>query len=163
MNGIDRLAPSAGIAAPAAGASADSVARGLIGEIGARVVGWAGHSFGDDKGAAWSQASGAGSFQPVPARLAQGDAYGLRGLAGDLAGKLGASPAQEGALLRALEDFTRAAALNVNALAGSDNQLTALSAALNGVGGDEGGGGDGLDGVVTRLETATRRLETANT
>lgn len=159
MNGIDRLAASAAVVAPVAAQGADSLARGLIGEVGARVVGWAAASFGDDNSAAWSQASGAGSFQPIPARLAQGDAYGLRGLAGDLAGKVGATPAQEGALLRALEDFTRAAALNVNALAGTDNQLTALTAALDVT---ATGGGDGLDGVVARLETATHRLETAN-
>lgn len=157
MNAIDRLAPAAGVTLAETMGSADSLARAVIGEVGARVVGWAHASFGDDNSAAWSQASGAGSFQPVPARLAQGDAYGLRALAGDLAGKLGGTPAQEGALLRALEDFTREAALNVNALAGSGNELSALSAAL-----EVSGGGDGLDGVVTRLETATRRLEIAN-
>lgn len=161
MNGIDRLAASAAVAAPAGVQTADSLAREVIGEIGARVVGWAHKSFGDDNSAAWSQASGAGSFQPIPARLAQGDAYGLRSLAGDLADKLGATPAQEGSLLRALEDFTREAALNVNALAGTGHELTALTAALDVDGGSDGGVGS-LDGVVTRLETATRRLETAN-
>lgn len=158
MNAIDRLAPSAGVSALTTAASADTVARGLIGEVGARVVGWAGHSFGKDQSNSWSATSGTGSFLPIASRLTEGDAYGLRGLAGDLASKLGGTPAQEGALLRALEDFTREAALNVNALAGSGNELTALTAAL-----DVSGGGDGLDGVVTRLETATRRLETANT
>jgi hypothetical protein len=157
MNGIDRLAPAAGLTAPAAAATAESLARAMIGEVGARVVGWAANSFGGDAGAAWSAACGVGIHSPDPSRLAQGDVYGLRGLAGDLADKLGATPAQEGALLRALEDFTRSAALNVNALAGSDSQLAALSGAL-----ELSGSGDGVDGVVARLETATRRLDNAN-
>lgn len=161
MNGIDRLGPLPAAAAVGAGVGADAMTRTLIGEVGARVTGWAAATFGGNAGAGWSAVSGAAGFGPDAGRLAQGDAYGLRDLAGGVASRLGATPAQEGALLRALEDFTRAAALNVNALAGSGNELSALSATLD-VTGDVTGNGSGVDGVVSRLEIATQRLETHN-
>lgn len=157
MNGIDRLPPLPALAAPGGAAGAELEARTMVGEVGARVAGWASANFGGDAARAWSDLSGAASFNPDRAQLAQGDAYGLRQLASEAADRLGATPAQEGALLRALEDLTRAAALNINALAGSSDQLVSLSDAL-----DVASGGSGVDGVLDRLDTATRRLESAN-
>lgn len=162
MTAINGLSAVASVTQPGASRSADDIAVAMIGNAAAQVLGWAAHSFnlGPAAGGAWAQMSNGSTAIVEPARLAQGgDIYGLRDIASAAAGELGATPAEEGELLRALEDFTRAAALNVNALAGADgvDPLSGLAAAL-----DTPGGGDGIGGVVNRLEAATRQLDTAN-
>lgn len=152
MTAIDRAGGIAAAAAVAAEVTPDNIAGLMLGDVGRQVQAWSAAAFGQDGG-------GAG---PDLARLAQGgDIYGVRALAGQAAAALGATPAQEGALLRALEDFTRAAALNVNALAGSEAQGDALAAAIN-VGSSAGGAANDIDGVIARIERGTDLLQTAN-
>lgn len=163
MTGIDRLSPLASVTHPGANRSADDVAFGVIADIGARVIGWASQSFnlGPAGGSAWAALTGKAAVAVDPARLAQGgDIYGVREIAGDVADTFGASPTEAGELLRSLEDFTRAAALNINALAGAaaDVQLAAVGDALAG----PAGAGDGIGGVITRIDAATSQLDLAN-
>jgi hypothetical protein len=144
---IDRSGLAATPAAFTPQSSPADVAQAALGRIGDRVLDWSAHVFG-------------GTSSADPARLARGgDVYGLRETAGHAAAALGATPAQEGTLLRALEDFARAAALNVNALAGADAdvQQAGLAAALSG-----GDPVQDIDGVIARIEQATDRLQTAN-
>lgn len=161
MNGIDRLSSTVPLALAGASAGAGTVARQMMAAAGAGVIGWAADSFrlGPATGAAWTAATGAAIPAADRSLLSRGgDVYGLREIAGSAARQLGATPAEEGRLLRALEDFTRAAALNVNALAGTGaTMLSALDA-----GPLAPGDGEGLDGVVARLELATQRLDAAN-
>lgn len=153
MTGIDRIAGSAAAAGLAAETTPDALARAMLGEAGREVLAWSAAVFGRD----------GGSAGPDLARLAQGgDVYGVRAIAGQAAAALGATPAQEGALLRALEDFTRAAALNVHALAGSDAQADALAAVQSAAPELSSDATTGVDSVIARIERATDLVQQAN-
>lgn len=159
MTGIDRLSPLAPASLPGdrAGAGAAGAAEQAIGSIGHRVLGWVGAVGGDAGGsAAWTARTGASEgFAPDRDVLAQrGDVYGLQQIAGDLSARFGATPTQEGDLLRALESVTRGAMVHAAGLsgAGGDRQVAGLVAALDAAGGASAG--EGIDGVVARLEAA---------
>jgi hypothetical protein len=133
-----------------------------IGELGHRALSWTSASArAPDSGAsAWTSAAGAGSaFVPDTSKLAQrGDVYDLRGMSSDIATRMGGTPAQEGALHRALEDFTRATVVQVAGLSGAapERQTAGLRDALeNALAGDSE---DGIDGVTARIEQATATL-----
>lgn len=172
MNAIDRLSPlpvSAAGGMTGAPLNAADMARQAIGEIGHRVLAWVGASqpgSGGDAGAAeWSRSVGTSDFRPDAGELERrGDIYGLRDLAAGISGEMGGTPTQEGELRRALEDFTRASVVQVAGLAGGDASRQvqglqqALGAATDPLSGDRGG----VDGVVGRLETATRELSAQN-
>jgi len=166
MNAIDRLsaAPVSAASGLAGGApTASDMARQTIGEIGHRVLAWVGASRpGGDAGAAeWSRSVGTSDFRPDAGELERrGDVYDLRDLATGISGQMGGTPTQEGELRRALEDFTRASVIQVAGLAGGDagrqvqGLQQALESAVDPLAGDLGG----VDGVVGRLEAATRQL-----
>lgn len=144
MTPVDRLSSIAGAATLDGGMArdADGVARAMMGAIGERLEAWAGVMSGGG--------ARAGSFRPDAGELARrGDVYELRSLVAEAAARFGAGPAAEGALLRATEDFTRAAALHVYGGNGA-----AVADALT----RTEGGGDGIDGVVDRLQAAMRTL-----
>ena len=110
----------------------------------------------------WSARTGAsGGYSANSGALGNGDAYELRALTSELAQSFGATPAAEGALGRAVEDFARGVALRFNALAGSapeamvDGVARALDVASS-------RGADGIDGVISRIETAARLVEEGN-
>lgn len=167
MTSFERIggaAPVSTVAATTSSNGAAGTARGTMAAIGERVLAWTAASFPAAKGAgaAWSAQTGvAGSgFAPSPAELARGgDVYGLRQLTGEIASHYAATPAQEGALGRAIEDFTRAAALHFNGRAGGDDMVSGVARALDHA---IGAGGDGIDGVTTRIETAARSVEQLN-
>lgn len=167
MTGIDRLssAPPVTALAAAAGGDAASIAARAIGEIGHRALAWVGASGGSTAGAAaWGARAGAASgFTPDDATLARrGDVYGLGDMAREIAGSLGATPTQEGELLRAMEGFTRAAVIQVAGLSGADGarQVAGLGDALDAAAVARPGGG--IDEVVGRFEAATATLARAN-
>lgn len=167
MNGIDRLTATSPLAALDSGVSRDprGVAADAIGEIGHRVLAWVGASAGTNAGsAAWADASGRDSaFRADPVVLAQrGDVYGLTQMAGDIAGRLGATPTQEGSLRRALEDFTRQAVVQVAGLSGAsgERQVAGLGDALTVA--SAGDTGLGVDAIVARIEAATATLARQN-
>lgn len=153
VNGIDRLSATM----PAApGAELPLDARGLagfaIGEIGQRLQAWS---------ALASGAPGGSGFTPDQAKLARGgDVYDLRQLSDEIGRQLGATPSDQGALLRGIEDFTREAAVQVYGLAGSDRQAIGLDAAVAAA--LDQPAGEGADGVVTRLQAATDLLAAQN-
>ena len=133
-----------------------------IGELGHRALSWAAASArtNDSGAAAWTSAAGVGSsFEPDAGKLAQrGDVYDLRGLSSDISARMSATPAQEGALHRALEDFTRAAVVQAVGLSGAapERQTAGLRDALeSALAGDSE---DGIDGVTARIEQATATL-----
>ena len=137
-----------------------------IGELGHRTLSWVAASArtGDAGSTAWASATGAGSgFTPDGSKLAQrGDVYDLRGMSSDIATRMGGTPAQEGALHRALEDFTRAAVVQTAGLSGAspERQTAGLRDALdNALAGDSE---DGIDGVTARIEQATATLTGQN-
>lgn len=147
---VDRISQVASAAA-LGGASLDpaSVARQVMGTIGDRVAAWAGEIFGGGS-------QGGGGFTPNTAELARGgDVYELRSLVAETGAKFGAGPAAEGELLRATEDFTRAAAPHVYA---GDRGVDTVRSAVDNASAD----GNGLDGVVGRLEAATRELRASS-
>jgi len=147
MTPIDRLSQIGSAAALASGGPVDpgTVARDIMGTIGERITAWSGQVFGGK-----ASAGGAG-FKPDMGELARrGDVYDLRPLVSETAARFGAGPAAEGALLRAAEDFTRAAALHIY---GGDRADT-VTRALEGTSSDDAG----IDGVVGHLEAATRDL-----
>ncbi|UVO50016.1 hypothetical protein M0208_05590 [Sphingomonas sp. SUN019] len=167
MNGIDRLSSAPPLSALDAGSGgvARTAATQAIGEIGHRALAWVGAIGGDSAGsAAWAERAGAtGGFSPDASVLAQrGDVYGLNDMARGIAGQFGATPTQEGELRRAMEDFTRAAVIQVAGLSGPDGarQVAGLGDALDAAAAGEAGGG--VDEVVARLETATATLSRAN-
>lgn len=137
-----------------------------IGELGHRTLSWASASArASDSGAeAWLSAAGVASdFEPDAGKLAQrGDIYDLRGMSSDIASRMGATPAQEGALHRALEDFTRAAVVQTAGLSGSapERQTAGLRDALESA--LTGDSEDGIDGVTARIEQATATLVDRN-
>lgn len=164
ISGLSPLSPT-GLAG---GADARGAAVEAISEIGHRVLAWvdaASRGNGSGSGAqAWSQAAGNGSgFTPDMGELARrGDVYGLGELTRDLSARFGASPAQEGALRRALDDFTRAAVIQVAGLSGAsgDQQVSGVRAALDSA--SRADAPAGLDGVIARFEAATADLSAQN-
>lgn len=167
MNGIDRLSSAPPLSALDAGNGgvARSAATQAIGEIGHRALAWVGAAGGEATGAAaWADRAGAtGGFAPDAAVLARrGDIYGLNDMARGIANQFGATPTQEGELRRAMEDFTRAAVVQVAGLSGADGarQVAGLADALDAAG--AGGAGGGIDEVVARFEAATATLAHAN-
>ncbi|MCX8476094.1 MAG: hypothetical protein MT490_09885 [Sphingomonas sp.] len=168
MTSIDRISGLSPLSPAGAGASSDARGAAIetLGEIGHRVLAWvdaAGR--GNGSGAqAWNQTAGNGSgFAPDMGELARrGDVYGLGELTRDLSARFGASPAQEGALRRALDDFTRAAVIQVAGLSGAsgDQQVSGVRAALDSA--SRADAPTGLDGVIARFEAATADLSAQN-
>jgi hypothetical protein len=145
-------------AAPAGGKTADArdAAAGTIGEIGHRVFAWIGASGG-------AAASGlTGDFRPDARELARGgDVYGLGDLGRDLSGQFGGTPAEEGALRRSLEGFTREAVIQLAGLSGAspERQMAGIDAATAAAG---TGGGQGIGGLIQRLDAAAAVLAHQN-
>ena len=164
MNGIGPIS-SASLSAPLAGGGAPdarAAAMSAVSELGHRVLAWVG-AVGPSSQAglsAWSQVTGQGSeFQPNRAELSRGgDVYDLRGMASGISDELGGTPTQEGELRRSLEDFARAAVVQVAGLSGAsgDRQVAGLQQALADA--LAAPAGEGVDGVTTRLDAATTRL-----
>jgi hypothetical protein len=161
ISGLSPLSPTGVASTDARGAAIET-----LGEIGHRVLAWVdAASRGGGSGAqAWSQTAGNGSgFAPDMGELARrGDVYGLGDLTRDLSARFGASPAQEGELRRALDDFTRQAVVQIAGLSGAsgDQQVSGVRAAL-----DSASSADaptGLDGVIARFEAATADLSAQN-
>jgi hypothetical protein len=163
LNSIASIAPLVLAPTPLAPLSAATIAQSLISELGSRMLAWV-NSMASSSGAgssSWTER--ASGFTPDPAELARGgDIYGLRDLASQVSGQFGGTPTQEGELLRALEDFARAAVVQVGGLAGAsgDRQVDGLRDALNLAGAADAG--EGMEGVVARLEAGTRSLVAAN-
>ena len=167
MTSFERIGSAPPVAATGAlGESepAAAAARTAMAAIGERVLAWSAASFGDSGGAAqWSARTGVASsgFAPDRAELARGgDVYDLRSLTAGIAGEFGASPAAEGALGRAVEDFARAASLHLNGRGGSAGAVDAVASKLDAALG--GTGPAGIDGVTARIETAARMVEDLN-
>jgi hypothetical protein len=89
-----------------------------------------------------------------------GDVYGLADLARELAAGQQASPADEGQLLRALEEFAGRAALQAFGLQGAagDPAGDSLGAAIEAGGGRDLAGPDPVAELIARIETAARQL-----
>lgn len=168
MTGIDRISPTVPPGATGAAGLSDarSLAATAIGEVGHRVLAWVGESARslDTGSRAWTTATGtASSFHPDGGELARrGDVYDLRGLAGSITSQAGGTPTQEGELHRALEDFTRQAVVQVAGLSGAagDRQISGIRQALGTA--LHTSSGEGVDGVVTRLQAATATLAEQN-
>lgn len=142
-------------------ASARATAAETIGTLGHRVLAWTAASGGSAAGASsWAARAGASDgFQADPAVLARrGDVYGLNQLASGIAARHGATPTQEGDLRRGLEDFTRAAMVQVAGLSGTagDRQVAGLGQALDAALASPAG--EGVEGVLQRLDAATAQL-----
>lgn len=149
MMSVDRLSQIGSPAAVGSGGALDAgtVARGVMETVGQRVAAWSGEIFGGQ-----NVATTAG-FSPDTNELSRrGDVYDLRSLVSETAARYGAAPAAEGELLRATEDFTRAAALHIFGGDRADTVTRALESASS--------EGSGLDGVIGHLEAATRDLRT---
>lgn len=167
MTSIDRLSGLSPLA-PATAASNDARGAAIetMGEIGHRVLAWVdAASRGNGSGAqAWSETAGNGSgFAPDMGELARrGDVYGLGELTSELSARFGGSPAQEGELRRALDDFTRQAVVQIAGLSGApgDQQVGGVRAALEGAA--NANAPAGLDGVIARFEAATADLSAQN-
>lgn len=161
ISGLSPLSPAGVASTDARGAAIET-----MGEIGHRVLAWVdAASRGGGSGAqAWSQTAGNGSgFAPDMGELARrGDVYGLGDLTRDLCARFSGSPAQEGELRRALDDFTRAAVIQIAGLSGAsgDQQIGGVRAALDSAAGADAPGG--LDGVIARFEAATADLSAQN-
>jgi hypothetical protein len=169
MTSIDRLSSTNPLAAlnGAQGGNTRDVATGAISEIGHRALAWVGAAGGGagPGGAAWATRAGQTSaFRADPAVLAQrGDVYGLGEMTQGIAARYGASPTQEGALRRALEDFTRQAVVQMAGLSGGSGQrqIAGLGEALN-LAETAASSGTGIDEVVARVEGATALLVRQN-
>jgi len=161
VSGLSPLVPAGTAPSDARGAAIET-----LGEIGHRVLAWVdAASRGNGGGAqAWSQTAGNGSgFAPDMGELARrGDVYGLGDLTRDLSSRFGGSPAQEGELRRALDDFTRQAVVQIAGLSGApgDQQVGGVRAALDSAANADGP--SGLDGVIVRFEAATADLAAQN-
>lgn len=169
MTSFERIGGIAPVTASTpAGAAGDAAAtaRGTMAAAGDRVLAWTAQSFGTGAaaGAAWSARTGGdGGFAPDHAVLARGgDVYQLRALTAEIAGAHGATPAEEGALGRAIEDFTRAVALRFNALAGGPEgaMLDDVAAAVDSAAAADAG--SGIGGVTARIESAAAMVEALN-
>ncbi|PAX06970.1 hypothetical protein [Sphingomonas lenta] len=168
MTGIDRIsaAPSPLGVSAAPNAGAREAAAGAIGTVGDRVLAWVDASARTDGAGrqAWAAATGGdAAFRPDARELARGgDVYGLGDLAAGIARDLGGTPAQEGALRRSLEDFTREAVVQLAGLAGApgDRQVAGVRDALEAAGNADAP--DGVDGVIARLDAAAAMLARQN-
>ena len=169
MTGFERISSAPPVSATTpVGATGDagSTARGAMATVGERILAWSAQSFGTGPaaGAAWCARTGSGDgFSPDRAELSRGgDVYQLRALTGEIAARFGATPAQEGALGRAIGDFARGVALRFNALAGGDTapMLDGIANALDRAAAS--GGSDGIDGVTARIESAATWVGTLN-
>lgn len=169
MTGFERIGGTPPVTAAtvvALGGDAGSAARGAMATVGDRVLAWAAQSFGTGgaASAAWNaRTGGEPGFTPDRAELARGgDVYQLRALTADVAREFGATPAEEGALGRAIEDFAREAALRFNGLAGgaSGAIVGGIADALDRAVAVDAGGG--IDGVTARIETATATVAALN-
>lgn len=166
MTGIDQLRSISSIGAVGGQtpARAQDAARFAATEIGHRVLLWtATIAPGHDGTGAWSARMGAapGDFAPDRVTLAnRGDVYGLRELAADISGQLGATAVNEGTLLHALEDFAREAAIQLNGLAGlpGDLQASGVAEVIDRM--LDGDTPDTIAGVTQLLSDATRCLQT---
>lgn len=166
MTGIDQIRPLSAVGAigtPSTSAARDT-AQQVAGEIGHRILSWlsAATPVPGSGLAAWSERFGAGSgdFAPSPATLAsRGDVYGLRDLAAGVSRQFGAGTVEEGALLRALEDFGRETAVQLGGLAGLDGarQITGVADALEQA--LSAAAPDTIDGVSQYLSDTASRLE----
>ncbi|MDV3457230.1 hypothetical protein RZN05_09570 [Sphingomonas sp. HF-S4] len=168
MTSIDRLSGLSPLAPTTTAASTDARGAAIetMGEIGHRVLAWVdAASRGNGSGAqAWSRTAGNGSgFAPDMGELARrGDVYGLSELTSELSARFGGSPAQEGELRRALDDFTRQAVVQIAGMSGApgDQQVGGVRAALEGAANTDAPAG--LDGVIARFEAATADLSAQN-
>lgn len=167
MLGINRVTGILPNGNPTPGAEqARTEAKSAIGEVGHRVLSWVTASARSTESGrvAWATMAGSGSgFSPDAGELSRrGDVYDLRGLSSDIATRMGGTPAQEGALHRALEDFTRAAVVQTAGLSGAspERQTAGLRDALEQAGAMESD--DGVDGVTSRIEAATATLVQQN-
>lgn len=169
MTGFERIGGSPPITAATATTGlrdAAGIARTAMATVGDRVLAWSAQSFGGTgaAGAAWQAHTGLPSgFAPDRAELARGgDVYQLRALTGELAQSFGATPAEEGALGRAIDGFARGVALRFNALADAPTDtmlngvLDALDAAV------ANGATDGISGVTARIEMAASMVDKLN-
>lgn len=167
MTSFDRIsspAPVTAVGPAASGDNAGTVARTALATIGERVLAWTAASSGTtSNSAAWSAATGVGGsgFTPDRAELGRrGDVYELRTLTAEIGRQFGASPAAEGALGRAVEDFARASALQFNGRAGDVAAVDAVAARLDAA--VAGSGPGGIEEVTSRIESAARMVETMN-
>lgn len=168
MTSFERIGGAPPVSATSlTGGSTDvaGTAKAAMASIGDRVLAWTAQSFatGPGAGARWQAATGAASgFVPDKAELGRrGDVYELRALTSEIGQQFGATPAQEGALGRAIDDFARAVSLRFNALAGGDGgpAVDDVATLLDRATGD---GPGGIDGVTSRIETAARSVEALN-
>jgi hypothetical protein len=146
MSAIDPLgAPQTVAAATSAPPTAAAQASQALETVGGRIL-----------AAAVAISSGRTAEVGDPVRR---DAYGLADLAHGLAGTFGGSPAEEGALLRVLEDFARGAAVQAFGLQGGGEAraLDALQAAVAAAGAVPGDA-DPMTELVARIEAAARLL-----
>ena len=160
MSAIGNVNAVSAVSATAPTTPSSGIAAAAVGTIGHRVLAWVGDSAGARQpGAdAWAARVGDSDFQPDAAELARGgDIYGLRELADQVAASTGANPVEQGEIHRALEDFTRAAVVQLAGLSGSDGekQTAGLADALVIAGID---GPQTATSVIGRLEAATTSL-----
>ena len=164
---IERISsppPVASIGLTAGVGGAAATAHQTMGIVGERVLAWTAATSGSASAAGqWSSATGvAGNgFVPSLAELGRGgDVYGLRLLTAEVAAGSGATPAQEGALGRAIEDFTRGLALHFNGRAGGGEMVRDVAAAVDRA--VSSGSVGGLDGVTSRIEAAAHMVDALN-
>ncbi len=149
-----RVAERLSLPAAADPQTAAALAAGAVARLAGRIDEWA----------RLVQGQGAPGAGPDPARLrAGGDLYDLRGLARELAAAVGASPTEEGRLLRALEDVTRGAALRLFGLAGAPDSVRLAdlreAVALAQAPVDLASAGGSVTELIARIETAAARLD----
>ena len=171
MTSINPLSPTAALGRiGSAMPDARGAATGAIGEIGQRVLAWV-DAIGRGSGgatspgaAAWAEASGTpAGFQPDARELARGgDVYGLEDIGRGITQGMGGTPAEEGSLRRSLDAFTREAVIQIAGLSGApgDRQVAGVRDALSVAAGVQGG--DGVDGVIARIDLATATLAAQN-
>ena len=140
------------IASPVGGGpTSGGTATNVMIEMGGRASAWVAQLGG--------AANGPGGFRPDLQTLARGgDVYGIGEVVRDVAGRLGAGPAEEGALHRAIEDFTREAV--VTSVVFADEPAVArgrIEGALPV--GVPGGGVESVSGVIAQIEQATAALQ----
>lgn len=134
----------------ASGAPTGGLAAAIAGELSGRAAAWV------------ATLSGGGSaeagFRADMSLLARGgDIYGIAELTRDVAARIGASAAEEGALQRAVEDFTREAVIASANGSDSSQRPVALDEAVAAARSDADGA-ETADDVIGRLEAATAHL-----
>lgn len=165
--GLQGIAPASQIGAALQGASAGEAAAAAMSAIAGRIVDVVardGGFPGQDAARVWSRLADAAGA-PADAGKTQSradDPYGVEPLARDLAhASGGGSPAAEGTLLKALDRFTAAAAVQVAAgRRGSAAEALgpvalSLAGALNGT-----AGGPAIDQITGAIDRAAHALET---